>query len=193
MLYNNNYGNGFSYPAPNNGVNYNNWDMNRQTSPGLNSLSNYVPNNQSARVYLKALPVTSLEEAKAAIVDLDGSMYVFVNVSQGEIYTKQYNLANGTSVNLCGEGIYLVEVNVDAVPTVAGLYSIRLVNNGVDVNGAEASVTGVAGDTDNLSFTTLIRVAKPCACNPNMGASLQVQVDTAVTLTNASMTVVKVA
>ena len=29
MLYNNNYGNGFSYPAPNNGVNYNNWDMNR--------------------------------------------------------------------------------------------------------------------------------------------------------------------
>lgn len=24
MLYNNNYGNGFSYPAPNNGVNYNN-------------------------------------------------------------------------------------------------------------------------------------------------------------------------
>ena len=60
-------------------------------------MSNYVPNNQSARVYLKALPVTSLEEAKAAIVDLDGSMYVFVNVSQGEIYTKQYNLANGTS------------------------------------------------------------------------------------------------
>lgn len=94
---------------------------------------------------------------------------------------------------LCGEGIYLVEVNVDAVPTVAGLYSIKLVNNGVDVNGAEASVTGVAGDTDNLSFTTLIRVAKPCACNPNVGASLQVQVDTAITLTNASMTVVKVA
>lgn len=78
MLYNNNYGNGFSYPAPNNDVNYNNWDMNRQTSPGLNSLSNYVPNNQSARVYLKALPVTSLEEAKAAIVDLDGSMYVCI-------------------------------------------------------------------------------------------------------------------
>ena len=51
----------------------------------------------------------------------------------------------------------------------------------------------LAGDTDNLSFTTLIRVAKPCACNPNVGASLQVQVDTAVTLTNASMTVVKVA
>lgn len=103
------------------------------------------------------------------------------------------HVAGSTTINLCGEGIYLVEVNVDAVPTVAGLYSIKLVNNGVDVNGAEASVIGVAGDTDNLSFTTLIRVVKPCACNPNVGASLQVQVDTAVTLTNASMTVVKVA
>lgn len=103
------------------------------------------------------------------------------------------HVAGSTTINLCGEGIYLVEVNVDAVPTVAGLYSIKLVNNGVDVNGAEASVTGAEGSTDNLSFTTLIRVAKPCACNPNMGASLQVQIDAAVTLTNASMTVVKVA
>lgn len=86
-----------SYSSPMYGGNYN-YGMNRQQNPaGLNNNLSMIPTNQTARVYLKALPVTSLEEAKAAIVDLDGSMYVFVNVSQGEIYTKQYNLANGTS------------------------------------------------------------------------------------------------
>jgi hypothetical protein len=129
--------------------------------------------------------------------EVQGIMNQYKGMNEQQLQGMVQNLCQqrgiDTTINLCGEGIYLVEVNVDAVPTVAGLYSIRLVNNGVDVNGAEASVTGVAGDTDNLSFTTLIRVAKPCACNPNVGASLQVQVDTAVTLTNASMTVVKVA
>lgn len=92
MLYNNN----FSYPTPlYNGGNYN-MGYNRNSNTADLNMS-MLPANQTARVYLKALPVTSLEEAKAAIVDLDGSMYVFVNVSQGEIYTKQYNLANGTS------------------------------------------------------------------------------------------------
>lgn len=47
--------------------------------------------------YLKSLPVTSVEEARAAMIDLDGSMYVFVNVGCGEIYTKQYNLSTGSS------------------------------------------------------------------------------------------------
>lgn len=49
------------------------------------------------KAYLKALPVTSVDEAKAAMIDLDGSMFVFVNVGAGEIYTKQYNLSTGAS------------------------------------------------------------------------------------------------
>lgn len=35
-------------------------------------------------------PITCLEEAKAARIALDGSMSVFVNIQDGEIYTHQF-------------------------------------------------------------------------------------------------------
>lgn len=46
---------------------------------------------------LKALPVTSMDEAKAAMIDLDGSLFIYVNLAKGEIYTKQYNFQTGYS------------------------------------------------------------------------------------------------
>lgn len=60
-------------------------------------VANVGTQGQPAKAYLKALPVTSVDEAKAAMIDLDGSMFVFVNVGAGEIYTKQYNLSTGSS------------------------------------------------------------------------------------------------
>lgn len=119
----------------------------------------------------------------------------FVTFSTNNVY-KGCNIrhtAGSTTVNLVGEGIYEVTVNADVVPTAAGLFTLQLVKDGVNVVGAEASATGAVGDTSNVSFTTLIRVARPCACNPVNGASLQVQADSALTVNNISMTVVKVA
>ena len=39
--------------------------------------------------FLKCRPVTSIEEARAAQIDLDGSLWVFVDPGHGKIYTKQ--------------------------------------------------------------------------------------------------------
>ena len=41
---------------------------------------------------LKGRPVSSYDEAKAAMIDLDGSMFVFIDIANKRIYTKQIML-----------------------------------------------------------------------------------------------------
>ena len=41
--------------------------------------------------YLKCRPVSSKDEARAYQIDLDGSLWVFTDVGNGKIYTKQVN------------------------------------------------------------------------------------------------------
>lgn len=47
-------------------------------------------------ISLKGRPVSSLEEARASIIDMDGSIFYFPDVTKQHIYTKQINL-DGTS------------------------------------------------------------------------------------------------
>lgn len=51
---------------------------------------NYMRGQQN-RQFLKCRPVSSREEAIAFQIDLDGSLWVFTNVGNGKIYTKQIN------------------------------------------------------------------------------------------------------
>lgn len=46
---------------------------------------------------MKCYPVTSIEEARAAMVDVDGSVTVFPDIANGKIYTKAVDL-NGMAV-----------------------------------------------------------------------------------------------
>lgn len=46
--------------------------------------------------YIKGRPVASLEEARAAQIDFDGSLHVFTDIGNKKIYTKQINL-DGTA------------------------------------------------------------------------------------------------
>ena len=41
---------------------------------------------------LKGRPVSSFDEAKASMIDLDGSLFVFTDISNKKIYTKQIML-----------------------------------------------------------------------------------------------------
>lgn len=41
-------------------------------------------------------PVSSKEEAKGMQVQFDGSLYAFINLNAGEIYTKQFNFNTGS-------------------------------------------------------------------------------------------------
>ena len=65
----------------------------------------YVPINrpiysqqQFAQSYagLKGRPVASIEEARASIIDFDGSVFYFPDLANKKIYTKQINL-DGTA------------------------------------------------------------------------------------------------
>lgn len=47
---------------------------------------------QVPRPTFKAVPVMSFDEAKAAMVDFDGSLNLFVDIQNKQIYTKQLNL-----------------------------------------------------------------------------------------------------
>lgn len=51
----------------------------------------YMQQQQLNNQFLKCRPVSSKEEAMAFQIDLDGSLWVFPNISNGKIYTKQIN------------------------------------------------------------------------------------------------------
>lgn len=56
---------------------------------------NYSPNLQQtalAAPILKGRPVSNEEEANAAMIDFDGSLFVFPDKAHGKIYTKQLGL-----------------------------------------------------------------------------------------------------
>lgn len=58
-------------------------------------------NQQSSQpiMALKGRAVTSLDEAKAAMIDLDGSMFIFPDIANKKIYTKQINLDGTATLN----------------------------------------------------------------------------------------------
>lgn len=103
------------------------------------------------------------------------------------------HVAGSNTVNLINHGLYAVSVNADIVPTAADPITLQLLNNGTVVPGAEATITGVAGDTAHVAFTTLIRVLKSCPCVIDNRANLQVQLTAAGTVTNANIVAVKLA
>ena len=114
----------------------------------------------------------------------------FVNFPTNNLLTG-VAIGHNTTVNLL-RGLYLVTLNADVTPTAAGDIGLQLIRNGVAVPGAEATVTGATGDTYNVSFATLIRVLPSC-CVINNNSMLQVQATAAGTITNASLSVVKMA
>ncbi len=56
----------------------------------------YPQNYPQQMQLLKGSPVTSIDEARASRIDLDGSLFIFPDVTNKKIYTKQINL-DGTA------------------------------------------------------------------------------------------------
>lgn len=100
--------------------------------------------------------------------------------------------AGSTNVSLNQPGTYRVTFNANITGTAAGLVVLQLLNNNVAVSGALASVTAAEGSTYNVSFDTIIKVNRSCACQNNT-ANLQVQLQTTTaTLSNANITVQRI-
>ena len=67
---------------------------------------------QQAPVYIKCRAVTSIDEAKAAMIDLDGSLHVFTDIPHRKIYTKQIDVDGTASLNT-----YSLDEPAPPVPT----------------------------------------------------------------------------
>lgn len=130
--------------------------------------------------------------AESQAILADGFMTFATNQVRTGCGCEIVHTAGSNTIELRGAGVYLVTVNADVAPTGAGLITMQLVRNTLAVSGAEASVTGVAGETENLSFTTLVKVLRSCPVIDNQ-ANLQVQLTAPATVTNVSATIVKVA
>ena len=50
--------------------------------------------------YLKGRPVVSFEEARASQIDFDGSLFIFPDIGNKKIYTKQINIDGTASMNV---------------------------------------------------------------------------------------------
>lgn len=101
--------------------------------------------------------------------------------------------AGGNAVSVLCHGLYQVAFNVDILPAAAGPITVQLLNNGAAVPGAEATITGAEATTAHVAFSALLKVLKSCPCVIDNTASLQVQVSAAATVSNANLSVVKLA
>ena len=55
---------------------------------------------QQSFMGLKGRPVASIEEARASIIDFDGSIFYFPDLANKRIYTKQINIDGTASLNV---------------------------------------------------------------------------------------------
>lgn len=62
-------------------------------------MPSYVEQTQPQMV-IKGRPVTSIEEARAASIDFDGSVFYFPDLANKRIYTKQINMDGTSSFNV---------------------------------------------------------------------------------------------
>lgn len=64
------------------------YQMNRPIYPAMNMMG------------LKGRPVASIEEARASIIDFDGSIFYFPDLANKRIYTKQINMDGTALLNM---------------------------------------------------------------------------------------------
>lgn len=79
---------------------YNNYYQQQpyQTRPTYQSQQ--MPMTMPIQQGLKGRPVASVEEARAASIDFDGSIFYFPDVANNCIYTKQINMDGSASINV---------------------------------------------------------------------------------------------
>ena len=72
-----------------------------ESAPNVASQQPYsAPMIMSQGNYIKGRPVVSIDEARASQIDLDGSLYVFPDLGNKKIYTKQINMDGTAAFNV---------------------------------------------------------------------------------------------
>lgn len=101
--------------------------------------------------------------------------------------------ADGTpTFTLTKPGYYYVTFNGTITDTAAGIVTVQLLNGGVAVPGAEASITNAATtDERSSSFTTIIRVLPSCCAIDNTTTLTVANTGIAATYSVANINITK--
>ena len=84
-----------------------------EQAPAVAQQQPYIaPSVMSQGNYIKGRPVVSIDEARASQIDLDGSLYVFPDLGNKKIYTKQINMDGTASFN-----VFELAAPVESAPT----------------------------------------------------------------------------
>lgn len=70
-----------------------------QQYPQFAQQGQMMQQQQNQPMILKGRPVSSYDEAKVAMIDLDGSVFYFIDNANKAIYTKQINLDGTATIN----------------------------------------------------------------------------------------------
>lgn len=71
--------------------------------PNNAGMPNYMASQGQVQIVqnaLKGRPVSSLEEARAAQIDFDGSLFIFPDIAHNRIYTKQISMDGNASLKM---------------------------------------------------------------------------------------------
>lgn len=74
--------------------------MYQQQNYGYYPQPQYISPRQATSMNLKGRPVSSIEEARAASIDFDGSIFYFPDIANNRIYTKQINMDGTATLNM---------------------------------------------------------------------------------------------
>lgn len=108
-----------------------------QQQPRLNS---YPYQNSMVSSGLKGRPVSSIDEARAMQIDFDGSLFIFPDIANKRIYTKQIGM-DGTAI--------LNMYELKPIPSLAnGDYITR-----EEFENAVASIKAAIGKTEDKSIS----------------------------------------
>lgn len=101
--------------------------------------------------------------------------------------------ADGTpSFTLTKPGYYYVTFNGTITNTAAGVVTVQLLNGGVAVPGAEASITNAAvTDERSFSFVTIVRVLPSCCAIDNTTTLTVANTGIAATYSVANINITK--
>lgn len=132
------------------------------------SLINVATTASSAVVVNGVLPLSTIVRRRGNDVNLSG---------------------NSVAITDCGSNYYLVTITATFTAPVAGVVTLNLQQNGVNVTGATASTTVTTETTEvrSLSFSTIVRTFN----NQGIDSLSIVNAGVAATFSNIDMTVTK--
>lgn len=127
---------------------------------------------------------TSVAVASSSAIPFNTNRYI---TGCGTCHT-----AGSPTITIKKPGYYLVNFNADLASASTGLLQAQLQVNGNLVSGARSSTTlATAGNTDALSFSTIVRVLNSCNCIDNTANISVINTGLASTYTNAEITIVR--